>query len=38
MARTPQITESDYERMRRFVEAQGYDLTQLQRVPQEPRQ
>ncbi len=35
MARTPQIAAGDYERLRGFVAAQGYDVTRLQRVPQQ---
>jgi len=34
MARTPQIPEADYERLRRKVADLGYDTAQLQKVPQ----
>ena len=34
MARTPQIPEADYERLRRKVADLGYDTAQLQTVPQ----
>ncbi len=34
MARTPQIPEADLERLLRFAAAQGYDTTQVRRVPQ----
>ena len=34
MARTPSIPEAEYERLRRFIGEQGYDLSKLQRVPQ----
>ncbi len=34
MARTPQIPESDYERLVRFVASQGYDPSLIRRVPQ----
>lgn len=33
MARTPQIPEADYERLRAELEAQGYDLSKLRKVP-----
>ena len=36
MARTPSIPDADYERLASFVATQGYDRTQLQRVPQSP--
>ena len=35
MARTPQISESDYQRMVDHVEASGYDLNLLRKVPQQ---
>ncbi len=35
MARTPQIPEADYERLVAFVAEQGYDATQIQKVPQQ---
>ena len=34
MARTPTISDADYERLASFVATQGYDRAQLQRVPQ----
>ncbi|HYP81637.1 MAG TPA: lipocalin family protein [Steroidobacteraceae bacterium] len=34
MARTPQIPEADYERLLRFVVDQGYDASQVRKVPQ----
>ena len=34
MARTPSIPEADYERLVAFVESIGYDVSELQRVPQ----
>ena len=34
MARTPTISDSDYDRLVEFVESLGYDITQLQRAPQ----
>ncbi len=34
MARTPSIPEADFERLKAFVGAQGYDVNLLQRVPQ----
>ena len=35
MARTPQIPEADYQRLRALIAAQGYDASALQRVPQQ---
>jgi apolipoprotein D and lipocalin family protein len=35
MARTPTIPDVDYDRLVLEVEALGYDLTELRRVPQE---
>ena len=35
MARTPEIPAADYERLLRFVAAQGYDRSKVQRVPQQ---
>ena len=35
MARTPTIPEADYQRLLKIVEAQGYDVRQVQRVPQQ---
>jgi len=34
MARTPTISDYDYDQLVSFVESIGYDITQLQRVPQ----
>lgn len=34
MARTPHIQEADYQRLLKLVGEQGYDVTQVQRVPQ----
>lgn len=34
MARTPQIPESDYQRLVKELENQGYDIYRLRRVPQ----
>ena len=34
MARTPQIPETDYQRLLALVGAQGYDVTQVRKVPQ----
>ena len=35
MARTPEISDSDYERLIAFVESIGYDVSKIQRVPQQ---
>ena len=35
MARTPEIPEADYQRMLKLVGEQGYDLTKIQKVPQQ---
>ena len=35
MARTPAIAEAEYDRMVRFIEDQGYDVSQLVKVPHE---
>ena len=35
MARTPSIAEADYQRLLKIVGEQGYDLTQIQKVPQQ---
>jgi apolipoprotein D and lipocalin family protein len=37
MARTPEIPESDYQRILGFLKEQGYDVTKIQKVPQRPR-
>lgn len=34
MARTPTISEEEFQRLRAVVAAQGYDMSRLQRVPQ----
>jgi apolipoprotein D and lipocalin family protein len=34
MARTPTIPDADYQRLLAFVAAQGYDVAQVQKVPQ----
>lgn len=34
MARTPQIPDADYQRILDFLNSQGYDLSQIQKVPQ----
>jgi apolipoprotein D and lipocalin family protein len=35
MARTPEIPEADYQRMLKLVGEQGYDVTKVQKVPQQ---
>ena len=35
MARTPTISDNEYERLVSFVESIGYDITQIERVPQQ---
>lgn len=35
MARTPEIPEVDYQRMAAMVREQGYDISKLQKVPQQ---
>lgn len=35
MARTPTIPDDEYDRLESMIESLGYDLTKLQRVPQE---
>ena len=37
MARTPTIPDAEYQRMVEFVAREGYDLSKLERVPQQPR-
>jgi apolipoprotein D and lipocalin family protein len=37
MARTPQISESRYQQLAEKVKALGYDISQLQKVPQQPK-
>jgi len=34
MARTPQIPDADYQNILAFLKQQGYDVTQIQKVPQ----
>ncbi len=34
MARQPSLPETDYERILKFIEKQGYDITKVQKVPQ----
>jgi len=34
MARTPQIRESDYQRLVEIIREQGYDVSRIERVPQ----
>ena len=34
MARSPSLSDADYERLEAFVAAMGYDTTQLRKVPQ----
>ena len=34
MARTPSIPETDYQRLLKTVQAQGYDMSRVQKVPQ----
>ncbi len=38
LAREPEVDEALFERMRGLAEAQGYDLTELYRVPQKARE
>lgn len=35
MARTPQIPDEDYERLKRLIAEMGYDLDELRKVPQQ---
>ena len=35
MARTPELSENEFEEIKRFIADIGYDTTQLQRVPQQ---
>jgi len=37
MARTPEIPETDYQHILKFLKEQGYDVTQIQKVPQRVR-
>ena len=34
MARTPQIPEDEFQRLLKMIAAQGYDISEIQRVPQ----
>jgi apolipoprotein D and lipocalin family protein len=34
MARTPTISDQDYNKMLKFVESLGYDMTEVKRAPQ----
>ena len=36
MARTPQIPEAEYERLIGMIEAEGYEVSAVQKVPQQP--
>lgn len=36
MARSPQIAESDYQRHLELLTAQGYDISKIRKVPQQP--
>lgn len=38
MARTPTIAEADYQRLLKIVDEQGYDVSKVQRVPQQWKQ
>jgi apolipoprotein D and lipocalin family protein len=38
MARTPQISESDYQEMLQHVRESGYDPSEIRKVPQQPLQ
>lgn len=38
LARTPEVTDELYQEMRQLAEAQGYDLSHLDKVPQKPRE
>jgi len=35
MARTPTIADEDYDKLTRMIEAMGYDISKLQKVPQQ---
>jgi len=37
MARSPEIPEADYQHILKFLGEQGYDITQIQKVPQQTR-
>ena len=38
MARQPVISDTDYQRLISIIKEEGYDLTKVRRVPQQPRQ
>lgn len=38
MARTPQIEEADFQRLLRIIETEGYELSAVERVPQQWKQ
>jgi apolipoprotein D and lipocalin family protein len=38
MARTPQVSEADYQEMLQHVRESGYDLNEIRKVPQQPLQ
>lgn len=38
MARQPVISDTDYQRLIGIIEEEGYDLTKIRRVPQQPAQ
>ena len=35
MARTPQISDADYEQLLAMIEREGYDIRTVRRVPQQ---
>ncbi|MEZ5451084.1 MAG: FAD-dependent oxidoreductase [Thiolinea sp.] len=37
MARDPQISEAEYQKLVQFAAGLGYDLAQIRKVPQQPR-
>jgi apolipoprotein D and lipocalin family protein len=37
MARTPRVADKDYDRLLRFIELQGYDVSKVRKVPQRDR-
>ncbi len=36
MARTPSIPQADYQKILEFLDNEGYDLSKIQKVPQQP--
>ena len=38
MARTPQLPEADYQHFLEFIAAEGYDISRVQKVPQQGRE